>query len=87
MSEDASAGRPAMTEEMLRRRRGRNIAILVALMVLVGLVYWISVVRIGAGIEADLERQQQEQQEQGTDPADAPDQHGSLPMAPGGRVV
>ncbi|MCA8931263.1 MAG: hypothetical protein KDA49_02270, partial [Rhodospirillaceae bacterium] len=83
VSDDAEQAGQPMSAEMLRRRRGRNVAILVALMVFAGLIYWISVVRIGAGIEADLERQQQE--EQGAEPADAPDDHALL-VAPGGTV-
>ena len=82
MSDAAEQAGQPMSAEMLRRRRGRNVAILVALMVFAGLIYWISVVRIGAGIEADLERQQQEQ---GAEPADAPDDHALL-VAPGGTV-
>ena len=63
-----TAGRDGpSTAEWLRRRRGRNLAILFALIAFVGLVYWISIVRIGAGIEAAVhERQQQEAEQPGS---------------------
>ena len=50
--------------EWLRRRRGRNLAILFALFAFVGLVYWVSIVRIGAGIEASMQERQQQEADQ-----------------------
>ena len=59
-----------------RRRRGRNLAILAALMAFAGLIYWITLVRLEAGMEA---REQGEQTEQSgaVDPA--------LPVLAGGH--
>lgn len=37
-------------EELLRRRRGRNIAVLIAVFGLAALVYLITVVRLGQGV-------------------------------------
>ena len=56
---DAEAPSLDATVELLRRRRGRNLAILLALIAFVALVYAISVVRIGAGIEASIREREE----------------------------
>ena len=57
-----------MDREAWRRRRGRNLAILAALVAFVGLIYWITLVRLEAGMEAH-EREQQTEQSGAVDPA------------------
>jgi hypothetical protein len=42
---------PRTSEEVWRRRRGRNLALLAVLIAIVALIYVISVVRMRAGVE------------------------------------
>jgi hypothetical protein len=51
---------PARNGDKARRRlRGRNIALLIALIAFVALIYMVSMVRMQAGVEAGLEQQRQ----------------------------
>jgi hypothetical protein len=47
-------------EKARRRLRGRNIALLIALIAFVALIYMVSMVRMRAGVEAGLEAERRQ---------------------------
>ena len=50
MNERPDNNRIVLTDEQVRRRRGRSIAIALSLAVFVVLVYWVTVVKLGPAV-------------------------------------